>query len=160
MNEEKFNIELVSLDNINVLSATLENHSGAATMDRSGLEMSFQYQLIPAISIRSKKVQVLAEYEIRAAKSDSAPLDITSKYSIVFLFSVKNLPALAVVKENELTSVDEEMLSSLLNITYSTSRGILYTRYLGTVLDGVILPVISTADLLKPSAIKSIPAKK
>ncbi len=62
MNEEKFNIELVSLDNINVLSATLENHSGAATMDRSGLEMSFQYQLIPAISIRSKKVQVLEEY--------------------------------------------------------------------------------------------------
>lgn len=129
-------------------------------IDHSGLEISCQYQLIPAISIKSRKVQVQAEYEIKAAKNGDALLDITSKYSIVFLFSIQNLPALAVVKDNELTSVDQEMLSSLLNIAYSTSRGILYTRFLGTVLEGIILPVLSTADLLKPAAIKSIPAKK
>jgi hypothetical protein len=161
MNEEKFNIELVSLDNINVISAALENHSEFTTIDHSGLEISFQYQLIPAVSIRSKKVQVTAEYEIRVAKSDSSSLGIISKYSIVFLYSVKNLPELAVLDDTGLISIDEEMFSSLLNITYSTSRGILYSRYLGTILDGVILPVISTADLFKsPSAIKSIPTKK
>src|SRR5690606_9559462 len=66
----------------------------------------------------------------------TAPLDITSKYSIVFLFSILSPPALAVIKDNERTSVDEEMLSSLLNIACSTSRGILYTRFLGTVLEG------------------------
>jgi hypothetical protein len=161
MNDEKFNIELISLDSINVISAALENHSGRTTIDHSGLEISFQYQLVPAVSIRSKKVQVTAEYEIRVAKNDSSSLDIMSKYDIVFLFSVKNLPELAVLDDTGLISIDDEMLSSLLNITYSTSRGILYSRYLGSVLDGVILPVISTADLFKsPSAIKSISAKK
>jgi hypothetical protein len=161
MNEEKFNIELVSLDSINVISAALDNRSGFTTIDHSGLDVSFQYQLIPSVSIRSNKIQVIAEYEIRAARSDSDKLDISSKYSIVFLFSVKNLSELAVLDDTGLISIDEEMFSSLLNITYSTSRGILYSRYLGSVLDGVILPVISTADLFKsPSAIKSIQAKK
>lgn len=160
MIEGKFNIDLVSLDSINVINATLENHTGVTALDHSGLEISFRYQLIPAISIKSRKVQVQAEYEISAARSNDAPLDLMSKYSIVFLFSIQNLPALAAVKDNELTSVDEVMLSSLLNIAYSTSRGILYTRFLGTVLEGVIMPVISTADLLKPAAIKSIPVKK
>jgi hypothetical protein len=160
MNEEKYNIELVSLDSINVISAALQNHSGFTTIDHSGLEISFQYQLIPAVSIRSKKVQVTAEYEIRVSKSDSSSLDIISKYSIAFLYSVKNLPELAVLDDTGLISIDDEMLSSLLNITYSTSRGILYSRYLGTILDGVILPVISTADLFKTSAVKSIPTKK
>lgn len=161
MNEEKFNIELVSLDSINVISAALDNRSGFTTIDHSGLDVSFQYQLIPSVSIRSNKIQVIAEYEIRAARSDSDKLDISSKYSIVFLFSIKNLSELAVLEDTGLISIDDEMLSSLLNITYSTSRGILYSRYLGSVLDGVILPVISTADLFKsPSAIKSIPAKK
>jgi hypothetical protein len=161
MNEEKFNIELVSLDSINVISAALDNRSGFTTIDHSGLDVSFQYQLIPSVSIRSNKIQVIAEYEIRAARSDSDKLDISSKYSIVFLFSIKNLSELAVLDDTGLISIDDEMLSSLLNITYSTSRGILYSRYLGSVLDGVILPVISTADLFKsPSAIKSIQAKK
>jgi hypothetical protein len=161
MNEEKFNIELISLDSINVISAALDNRSGFTTIDHSGLDVSFQYQLIPSVSIRSNKIQVIAEYEIRAARSDSDKLDISSKYSIVFLFSIKNLSELAVLDDTGLISIDDEMLSSLLNITYSTSRGILYSRYLGSVLDGVILPVISTADLFKsPSAIKSIQAKK
>jgi len=160
MSEEKFNIDLISLESINVTNATLENHGGLTTKDHSAYELSFQYQLIPSISIRSKKVQVLTEYEIRATKSDTASPDISSRYSIVFLFGIKNLPNLAVVKDNELISIDEEMLSSLMNIAYSTSRGILYTRYLGTVLDGVILPVISSAELLESTGIRSIPNKK
>ncbi len=161
MNEKKFNIDLVSVDNINIMSAAIENHSGHTTIDNSGFELSFQYQLIPSVSIRTKKVQIIAEYEIRAVKGDNSELAISSKYSILFLFSVTNLPELAVLDKSDLITVDDEMLSSLLNITYSTSRGILYTRYLGTLLDGLILPVISTADLLRsPSAIKSFPSKK
>jgi hypothetical protein len=160
MSEGKFNIDLISLDNINVISATLENQSGLKTVDHSGLDISFHYQLVPALSVRSRQVLVSAEYEIRAAKGENAPLAIASKYKISFLFSVTNLSDLAVLQDGELIDVDEEMLSSILNITYSTSRGILYTRYLGTVLEGIILPIIPTADLVKLSAIRPISTKK
>jgi hypothetical protein len=112
------------------------------------------------VSIKSKKVLVVASYDIRAGKGDEGPADITSKYSINFTFNVINLPELAEVQDGKLIELDEEMIASLLNISYSTSRGILYTRYLGTALDGILLPVISTADLLKPSAIKPIRIKK
>ena len=82
MNEEKFNIELISLDSINVISAALDNRSEFTTIEHSGLDVALQYQLIPSVSIRSNKIQVIAEYEIRAARSDSDKLDISSKYSI------------------------------------------------------------------------------
>lgn len=161
MNDKKFDIGMVSLEDITIKNATLENHGGQASVDLSELEIAFSYELNPSISLRAKKVQITAEYDIRAAKTNSEKPEISSRYSIVFLYTVQNLLELAIQDERRGLSVDDEMLSSLLNITYSTSRGILYTRYLGTLLQGLILPVIATAELFEsPSAVKSIPAKK
>lgn len=160
MSDKKFDIGLVSLEDITIRNATLENHSGKTSVDLSGLEIAFQYELNPSISIRSKKVQITAEYDIRVAEANSEKLEISSRYSIVFLYAVENLVELAIPDERKGLSVDDEMLSNLLNITYSTSRGILYTRYLGTLLQGLILPIIATTELFEsPSAVKSILTK-
>lgn len=160
MSESKFDIEQVSLINISIVSATLENKGALTTIDDPALELSFHYQLDPGVNIRSKRAQILADFEIRAFKSENEPPDVTSQYKIAFLFSISNLPDLITGTETELKAVDEDMLASLLNIAYSTSRGILYTRFLGTVLEGVILPVISTTDLNRQSVIKPILKKK
>jgi hypothetical protein len=160
MNEKKFDISLVSLEDITVKNASLENKSEQALVDLTGLETSFQYELHTAISLSSKKVRITANYDIRAGKSNSNKLEISSSYSIVFIYAVQNLLDLVVSDEQQGVSVDDEMLSNLFNISYSTSRGILYTRYLGSFLHGFILPIISTAELFEsPSAIKSIPTK-
>lgn len=160
MSESKFDIEQVSLLSISVVSAALENKGSLKTIDDPPLELAFRYQLDPGVNIRSKRAQILADFEIRAFKSENEPPEVTSQYKIAFIFSINNLPDLVTATGTELNDVDGEMLASLLNIVYSTSRGILYTRFLGTVLEGVILPVISTADLNKQSAIKPIPTKK
>jgi hypothetical protein len=160
MKGQKFDIEFISLDSINILNATIENNAGLSTIELSGYETKFQYQLTPTVSIASKKIRIVADYDIRIAKGESQVVDVKSEYKISFTYSIERLPEFAVAGEDNLVTIDEEMLSSLLNITYSTSRGMLYTRYLGTALEGIILPVISTADLLKPSAIKAIPAKR
>lgn len=160
MSDKKFDIRLVSLEDITIRNATLENHSGKTSVDLSRLEIAFQYELNASISIRSKKVQITAEYDIRVADANSEKLEISSRYSIVFLYTVENLAELAIPDERKGLSVDDEMLSNLLNITYSTSRGILYTRYLGTLLQGLILPIIATTELFEsPSAVKSISTK-
>jgi hypothetical protein len=158
MTTGKFNIDLVQLEDINVISATLENNSGLKSIDHALYEIAFQYMLAPGISVRSKQIRVLADFDIRVAKSSVPESIITCKYGITFLFSVKNLEELVKIDHNDI-EVDEELLSSVLNITYSTSRGILYTRHLGTILDGLILPIIPTADLYR-SGVKAIPGKK
>ena len=158
MKEEKFHIDLVQLEGIQVISATLDNKEGVKAIDKDSYEIAFHYELIPGISIRSKQIRITADYDIRAAKSGTAEAIVTSKYRIAFLFSIANMEELVKLEHPEI-EVDEEMLSSIMNISYSTSRGILYTRYLGTVLDGFILPVIATADLFT-SAVKAMPAKK
>lgn len=160
MSESKFDIEQVSLISISIVSAALENKSALTTIDDPALELAFRYQLDPGVNIQSRRAQILADYEIRAFKSESEEPEITSRYKIAFIFSISNLADLVTITEDELNDVDEETLASLLNIVYSTSRGILYTRFLGTVLEGVILPVISTTDLNRQSAIKRIPTKK
>jgi hypothetical protein len=161
MDEHIFNIELISLDSINILNATLQNDAGLTTMEYLGYDINFQYQLVPSVSITSKRIRVVADYEIRASKKGSDVVDIKSQYKIAFIYSVERIAEFAFPDDDELVTVDDEMLSSVLNITYSTSRGILYTRCLGTVMDGLILPIIPTADLLnKPTAIKQISMKK
>lgn len=160
MSESKFDIEQVSLISISIVSAALENKSALTTIDDPALELAFRYQLDPGVNIQSRRAQILADYEIRAFKSESEEPEITSRYKIAFIFSISNLADLVTITEDELNDVDEETLASLLNIVYSTSRGILYTRFLGTVLEGVILPIISTTDLNRQSAIKRIPTKK
>jgi hypothetical protein len=161
MSDGKFDIGLVSLDEITINNATLENSSGQPSIDLSTLDIKFGYELNPAISLRSKHVQIPADFAVRATRKGSDRTEITSRYSIVFLFAVQNLAQLAIPEERVGLTVDDDMLSSLLNITYSTSRGILYTRYLGTPFQGLILPVIPTTELFElPSGIKLIPAQK
>src|SRR5258706_12973328 len=116
MNDKKFDIGLISLEDITIRNATLENHSGQESVDLSGFEIAFKYELNPGISLRSKKVQITADYDIRATKTKSEKLEITSHYSIVFLYTVQNLFELAIPDERHGLSVDDEMLSSLLNI--------------------------------------------
>jgi hypothetical protein len=160
MNDTTFDIEKITLLNIAVVSATLENNNAYSASDLADLKLAFQYQLDPGINLSTRRAQILADFDIRAFRNLEEPSVIQSQYKISFVFHVDNLPELVTIEENILKYLNEELLASLLNIAYSTSRGILYTRFLGTVLDGIILPVISTADLSKQSNIKPILTKR
>jgi len=148
MEHEKFDIDLISLDNINILNAGIQNDAQLTTIEYSEYDILFQFQLTPSVNAVSKKIKVLADFEIRVSKKNADLVEISSHFVIAFVYSVKNLEELTILAEDHIVTVDEELVSSLLNITYSSSRGIIYTRSLGTAMEGLILPVISTADLL------------
>ena len=52
-------------------------------------------------------------------------------------------------EKDEIITVHPALGNALASITYSTSRGILMTRFQGTVLSDFILPVINPNDLLE-----------
>lgn len=78
---------------------------------------------------------------------------IKANFSIDFDFQIENILELIVVEEGNTKVVNaaRELGMSLMAIAYSTTRGIILTRTAGTVLNGLILPVVDTAKLLDAS---------
>ena len=70
-------------------------------------------------------------------------------FSVTFIYGIDNLKELAIpIKKTEELEVDGRLANALASITYSTTRGILMTRFQGTVLDSFILPVIDPNELM------------
>jgi hypothetical protein len=73
-------------------------------------------------------------------------------FHFVYLFHVENVEELTktiTVKGEKTIEIDGTLGNALASICYSTSRGILMTRFQGTYLENFILPVISPNKLLK-----------
>lgn len=87
---------------------------------------------------------------------DSGAKLIKANFSIDFDFQIENIMELIVVDEASKTVIsgDRELGVNLIAIAYSTARGIVLTRTAGTVLNGLILPVVDTARLFDLSTKK------
>lgn len=70
-------------------------------------------------------------------------------FSFVYVFFVDNIEELTTLEKEETIAIHPALGNALASITYSTSRGILMTRFQGTVLSDFILPVINPNDLLE-----------
>lgn len=75
--------------------------------------------------------------------------EAVGNFSFVYVFYVDNIEELTTLEKDETIAVHPALGNALASITYSTSRGILMTRFQGTVLSDFILPVINPNDLLE-----------
>ena len=74
--------------------------------------------------------------------------EITAEFHLVFLFHVENLKELTVVSTDNTLNLKGGLGNAISSITYSTSRGILLTRFQGTSFSKFILPIIDPNNLL------------
>ena len=81
---------------------------------------------------------------------------IKANFAIDFDFQIENIMELIVIEEgtNKIVKAARELGLSLMAIAYSTTRGIILTRTAGTVLNGLILPVVDISNLLDASGKK------
>ena len=79
---------------------------------------------------------------------DTAKIKQGGSYEIDFIFKINTLADQYQTQNNRLV-FNGFFVSTLLGISYSTLRGVLFNAWKDTVLKGVILPVISVNDLLK-----------
>jgi hypothetical protein len=73
--------------------------------------------------------------------------EVNATFKLTFFFVVENLDELATVKSDETIELKGGLEGVLASITYSTSRGILMTRFQGTAFQDFILPVINPKSL-------------
>ncbi|OYQ51785.1 hypothetical protein [Flavobacterium aurantiibacter] len=70
-------------------------------------------------------------------------------FSFVYVFYVDNMEELTKLEPDNTVTINPALGNALAAITYSTSRGILMTRFQGTALSNFILPIINPAKLLE-----------
>ncbi len=95
---------------------------------------------------------VKAEFEMEVVTQSSSEQEEAKGYfCFAYMFGVENLEELALPDERKKghLNIDSALANALASVTYSTSRGILLTRFQGTALESFILPIINPNDLLK-----------
>ncbi|TVR36943.1 MAG: hypothetical protein EA392_13955 [Cryomorphaceae bacterium] len=92
---------------------------------------------------------------IRNDKGKKEPVGIRAEYVYHFYFQVDNLSQFISEKD----AVSAALTTTLVSMSYSTLRGIVLERTTGTLLGGVILPVINPAAFVKENLISSDASK-
>jgi hypothetical protein len=151
---DKFHVDHVNLEALTIIKASIENTPGISSLPQSAVS-DIQFQLKPGVNWDLKKVKIIFDCSIKVLKSkdSSEELGVTGNFEIAYVFMVDNLHEIAVEDKSAdedppLVKVPGPMVSSLSNIAYSTSRGVIFTRCLGTVLGSIILPVLSTKRIV------------
>lgn len=76
--------------------------------------------------------------------------EASGHFELSFVFHVGNLKDLVQpLPDSDSLQINPSLGNAIASISYSTSRGILMTRFNGTALSSFILPVINPNDLLK-----------
>jgi len=139
--------EKILLQNIRVINGNIDTDPDFDIKEANGFETYFEVNT--GINEKDHVVRLVIAVKFTGMNKSGEPLKANAKYEVDFLFKIENFKDF-IVKEKE---SDEIRLHSILGttlaaISYSTLRGIVLTRLQGTILDGIILPVINPADLL------------
>ena len=87
---------------------------------------------------------------IKGIDLDKKENGISGEFTIDFVFSYYEFEKMIINNSDEdnKTVISKGFTSTLLGLAYSTSRGIIFTRTLGTPLEGCTIPVINSMNLL------------
>jgi hypothetical protein len=91
---------------------------------------------------------IKADFVIDVATISNEPVtEATCNYHFVFLFHVEDLREHTLEGEDKNVDWNPFLANAIASITYSTSRGILISRFQGTVMKDFILPVVDPNSL-------------
>jgi hypothetical protein len=87
--------------------------------------------------------------EITTKSKEAVEQEARGSFHFVYVYKVANLKELAVPDQSNDLVLDQGLGNALASITYSTSRGILFSRLNGTAMEKFVLPVIDPDNLLQ-----------
>ncbi len=90
------------------------------------------------------KIKLLINLSDHPKQEDRNEVD----YEIDFHFKIQHLDKFYEIGEGKTPSISSNLIATLLGISFSTARGILYQRLANTNFQGVILPVVSPGKML------------
>jgi hypothetical protein len=111
---------------------------------------SFDFKVEFDSGVNLEENLIKADFKLSVSTISSEPAtEASGYYHLVFIFSVEELNAHVKIEAEGSIDWNPYLANAIASITYSTSRGILWSRFQGTVMEGFILPVVDPNALLR-----------
>lgn len=133
----------ISMLDFAIISGNLDNpveHDYTLVKDH---DYNVNFEMVYDLNDKMVKSDIKIEIKTKSKKGQTK--EASGNFHIAYLFKVENLNELV----NEGGSINYELGNAISSISYSTSRGIILTRFQGTALATFILPIIDPNELLK-----------
>jgi len=133
----------ISMLDFAIISGSIDNpveHDYTLVNDHN-----YQVNFNMTYDLKEKMVKSDIKIEIKTKSKKGQVKEASGNFHIAYLFKVENLNELV----DETGSIGFELGNAISSISYSTSRGIIMTRFQGTALSNFILPIIDPNELLK-----------
>lgn len=137
-------IDKIHLQRVTIVSAFIENPLEISAREVEG----FNFNLGFTLGFNPEDQMAKAELEVNLSTAlEDAVSQATAKFKLAFIYSLDNFDDL-IHLDNTRVEVSDELAIAIASISYSTARGILLTRFQGTLFREFILPVISPLKIL------------
>lgn len=136
----------IQLLRVDIVKGVIDNPPHLAIEDLKGFNFDLGY--FNGFNLDEKLVKTELEIRISSITEEQELPLATGSFRLAFLFHVDNLEEL--VRVGDQLEVNGSLGNAVASISYSTARGILLTRFQGTILKDFILPVIDPNVLLEP----------
>lgn len=145
------NPEKIHLENVDILKARI-NSEFEAWSDEAD-EFQFSVSFTNGFNLQEKRVR--CELEINVNKLSLEKKTIAeSSFTISYVYRIEDFDAFVEEKEGGIV-FNVVMAATLAGISFSTGRGILLTRFQGTIFKDFILPVIDPKKMLNDKVIQN-----
>jgi hypothetical protein len=149
MNKSNFNVNKLHLRDFKILKGQIESPFEIEAHDIINFDFFLDFNI--GFNLKEKLVKTDLSIDVTGFTEKENPSAPTAKgaFSFTYIFIVENLKDLHRSKKGEMELTDRHLANALAAISFSTSRGILLTRFQGTALSGFILPIIDPNKLLE-----------
>lgn len=150
MSGNKLIPEKIQILNFKIIKGKIESPFEFDTEKVTGHNFNVDFET--AFNVEDKLVKADFKVSVETLSEEKNILEAKGEFHFVFIFNVENMEDLVKTTHHNKTpkiTIHGSLGNALASICYSTSRGILMTRFQGTSLDSFILPVINPNDLLE-----------
>ncbi len=119
---------------------------------------SFNYNVNLNTGFNLEQKLIRADFTVNVSTISKAKTEeATGSFHFIFMYYYEDLVNHTSLKEDGSVGCNPYLANAIASISYSTSRGILLTRFQGTAMQNFILPVVDPNTLLVS---KDLPAKE
>ena len=133
---------------VNIIQANLETTD--KFLDNPVSISNFQVQMghETAFNTPAKLARYRLYITLEAVDEKEAKVGASVYYGIEFRYQINNLEDFVIDEKDDHPMIDVNIGTTLLAMSYSTARGIIYERTRGTFFNGVLIPVIDPSKVL------------
>ena len=142
----KLHPEKIEFIDFNILKGKIETPEGFDLQKIIKHDFSVDLQL--SFNLEEKLIKAIVLFDVETDSEGGNEKEAVSTFKLQFIYRYEELESLAIPDEDKKINLHPHLGNAVSAITYSTSRGILMTRYQGTPFRDFILPVLNPDDLL------------